>query len=117
MRRLRWLIFGLLASLPLTLIILTIFSGPKAQPHAPRFVPGQPTSIAPYTKSFYTWNQDIPFSNGKLWLWGISQGTNYHSYLYDLDRQVVLGELFDGASEFSNGDGTKLLCRGSDSPM
>jgi hypothetical protein len=117
MRRILWLALALLAILPITLILMTLFGARKADPDPPRFVPGQPKSIAPYTRSHYTWNQDIPFSNGKLWLWGIHQGTNNHSFLYDLDQQTVLGELFAGASEFSNGDGTKLLCRGSDSPM
>src|SRR5262249_41363442 len=72
---------------------MTLFGGPRTVALAPRFVPGAPKSIDPYTWSHYSWDLDIPFVNGKMWIWGVRISTNFHTYLYDLDHEAVLGEL------------------------
>ncbi|MDB6108877.1 MAG: hypothetical protein JWR69_627, partial [Pedosphaera sp.] len=59
---------------------------------------------------------DIPFSDGQVWIW-TSGRTNYHDYLYDLDHGAVLGEVFNAGAVFANQDQSKLLCKGSDSPI
>ncbi len=49
-------------------------------------------------------------------MWTAS-ATNSHTYLYDLERRVILGELFNaGVPELCRRDGSRLLCQGHDSP-
>ena len=75
---------------------------PRARPLvAHRVVRGAPASIGPFLRDHYNWNADAPFEHGKVWVWTI--GTNMHSYLYDLDRRAVVGELVRS--------GDPVLCR------
>ena len=80
----------------------------------PRFVPGAPTSLPPFTSDHYNWIADAPFQGGKIWIW-TAAGTNVHVYLYDLERRVVLGELINGSvPEVWRPDSSRLICQGQD---
>jgi hypothetical protein len=116
--RLRSFIFviaGLILLAALLLAFLLVATGPD--PHAPRFVPGPPNSIRPYTFSHYDWGGDVPFRDSRVWIWTMTGGTNIHDYLYDLDRRTVAGELFQGGAVFANVDQSKLLVAGYGSGM
>ena len=93
---------------------LAVLIGPsrKIDPEAPRFVPGQLRPVGPFTSSHYGWGELVPFAGGKVWLWTTSNRTNHRCFLYDLDKHIVVGELFNAGPIFCNGDGTKLLCEG-----
>ncbi|SPE61005.1 exported hypothetical protein [Verrucomicrobia bacterium] len=85
-------------------------------PHAPRFVPKAPASLPAYAWDDYSWGADVPFEGGKLWVW-TALGTNWHAYLFDLERREVMGQLLNsGVPELVSRDGSRLLCRGYDSP-
>ena len=92
-----------------------IAASPKAGASAPRFIPGAPANLPAYTWDHYDWSADVPFSSQKVWMW-IAARTNSHSYLYDLDRRVVVGELVNaGMPVLWTRDGSKILCLGHDS--
>lgn len=105
----------LLACLGLLVLAVLVATREGRNPDAPRFVPGAPASIGPVLRDHYDWNADAPFENGKVWMWTI--GTNMHSYLYDLDRRAVVGELFGaGTPVLWSRDNSRLLVRGPPSP-
>lgn len=52
----------------------------------------------------------------KVWIFGRRNGTNHFNCLYDLRERMILGELHNGGMRLVNGDGTKLLVVGEDSP-
>jgi len=83
----------------------------KPSPDAPEFSPAnvQP-QIVPYKNFFNDCLAASPFEGGKMWANVRSQTTDYHCYLYDLERQIVLGDLIKGDPAFMNRDGSKLLC-------
>jgi hypothetical protein len=93
---------------------LAVLIGPsrKIDPEAPRFVPGQVSPVGPFTSNHYGWAELVPFASGKVWLWTTSNRTNHHCFLYDLDKRLVVGELFNAGPIFCNDNGTKLLCEG-----
>src|SRR5260370_29385616 len=102
--------------LPIALLLLlavALLRPPKADPHAPKFVPATSQPTGPFRREDYNWNTDIPFQGGKMWIWTILNRTNRHSFLYDLDNRIVLGELFNAGVAFANQDQTRLLCEGS----
>jgi hypothetical protein len=105
----------LLAGIPVLifgLILLLPGSGPV---RSPRYVPGAPASVPPYKWNHYGWDADVPFPDGKMWLW--TAGTNAHFYLFELNRQVILGELLNGGSPaLWRRDSSRVLCLGPDSP-
>jgi hypothetical protein len=78
---------------------------------APEFRPvGIPPQITPYRYIFYDFLAANPFEGGKMWINVMSQTKSNHCYLYDIERQTVLGELFRGDPVFTMGNGSKLLC-------
>lgn len=111
MRLKRIAVFAAVISL---LFGLAVLIGPsrKIDPEAPRFVPGQVRPVGPFTSNHYGWAELVPFAGGRVWLWTTSSRTNRHCFLYDLDKRLVVGELFNAGPIFCNGDGTKLLCEG-----
>jgi hypothetical protein len=95
----------------LLLLALALLRPPKADPHAPKFVPAasQPTGSFLMERYLGSYN---PFQGGKVWILAASTRTNFHYLLYDLDKRIVLGELFKAAPVFANQDQTRLLCYG-----
>ncbi|NOS70752.1 MAG: hypothetical protein HOP33_12570 [Verrucomicrobia bacterium] len=85
--------------------------------NAPRLVLGQPadaiTNLA--RMAMYSWAEDMPFQEGRAWIWSTTNRTNSHTYLVDMDSTTVVGELLNAGAIFYNNDQTKLLCSGHDS--
>jgi len=108
----------MIIAIPVLLILglaVWIAAYPGENPLAPRFIPGAPATLPAYTWDHYDWSADIPVFNQKVWMW-IAARTNSHSYLYDLDRRVVVGELVNaGMPVLWTQDGSKILCLGHDS--
>jgi hypothetical protein len=107
--------------LPIALLLALFFcivlsQPPKANSNLPRFVPATSQPAGPFGSENYKWGDAVPFRDGKGWVWTALSRSNYHSYFYDFDKRIVLGELFDAGPVFANGDQTKLLCRGPESP-
>lgn len=106
--------------LPIALLLLlaaALLRPPKADSNAPKFVPATSQPTGPFGKEGYNWGADIPFQGGKAWIWSALSRTNGHLYLYDLDKGIVLGELFNAGVAFANQDQTRLLCEGYPSPV
>lgn len=45
-----------------------------------------------------------------MWITTFEGTNNYHCFLYDIDRQTILGELINASPIFLNRDQSKLLC-------
>jgi len=100
----------------LVVVVILVTQRPGPDADAPRFVPGAPRSVPSFTKNHYNWIADVAFEGGRIWMWTAS-ATNSHTYLYDLEHRVILGELFNaGVPELCRRDGSRLLCQGRDSP-
>ena len=105
-------IFGLLIAL------IFIAGGRGRSGREPRFVPGAPSSLGTFTSDHYDWLAAVPFKEGKLWAWTAGPGgTNYHTYLYDLERRVIVGELLNaGTPELWCPANSRILVQGPASP-
>src|SRR5205814_2782139 len=92
-------IWILLASLFLVAILLILVAARDSggTPTIPRFVPGAPASVGPFTWDHYNWNTKAPFNGGKVWMWTVGPGRNdgYVSLCY-LDHPAILDELLHG---------------------
>jgi hypothetical protein len=104
-------------ALLLFLAIFFFFHSTKSDPNAPRYVPAHSQPTGPFGYEFVSGNREIPFHDGKSWIFTIIPPTNLHEYLYDVDNRKVLGELLNGDVALANSDQTKFLCLGSDSPL
>src|SRR5262245_25933296 len=99
----------------IVVILLAFLLGRGVDSKVPRFVPGAPASFPAFKVDYYEWLGDAPFDDGKLWLWTLGV-TKSRQYLYDLDRRIILGELFNAAiPELRTRGNTRLLCQGLDS--
>ena len=105
---------------PIVLLVLLAFvllkPPSKTDAKPPRFEPMRSQPSDPFTSVHYGWGNPVPFQNGQVWLWTISR-TNFHNYLYDLDKKRVVGELLNGAPVFGNNDQSKLLCETGGGPQ
>ncbi|MDQ6630177.1 MAG: hypothetical protein M3Y82_00280 [Verrucomicrobiota bacterium] len=102
----------------LVLILVVVFSFPKKTAlNAPRFVPVTSQPVGPFGSENYGWHDPVPFRDGKTWIWTVLSRTNHHSYLYDLDKRITLGELLNAGYVLANQDQTKLLCESAPSPL
>ncbi len=59
---------------------------------------------------FYEFLNPSPFEGGKMWISLSANSNDFHCYLYDIDRRLVLGELINASPCFLNHDQTILLC-------
>lgn len=108
---------------PLRLLTVLIFGGMVFvvmllvfwQDHrAPFFVPGTPAIARTFGMVYFNSGGDAPFAGGRVWLWANS-GTNTHQYLFDLERNVILGELFNAKfPQFCNQDFSRMLVTSQD---
>jgi hypothetical protein len=85
--------------------------GSRPGANAPRFPPAQSQPrIGGYKFLSYEFLSQNPFEGGRMWISAL-QGTNsYHCFLFDIDRRLVLGELFNAKPLCLNRDQSKLLC-------
>lgn len=101
--------------LPIALLLLLAVSllrpPKKADPNAPKLVPATSQPTGSFLMERYL-GADSPGQNGKVWILAASTRTNFHYLLYDLDKRIMLGELFKAAPVFANQDQTRLLCYG-----
>jgi hypothetical protein len=104
---------GVLVLLGLSLAYFVGWLGSRPGPNAPRFRPSQSQPrMGDYQVLSYRFGSASPFEGGKMWI-STFQGTNsYHCFLYDIDRRLVLGELFNAKPLCMNRDQSKLLCVG-----
>ncbi|MGC3960266.1 MAG: hypothetical protein QM813_20760 [Verrucomicrobiota bacterium] len=110
----RW---GLIIVAILLLLLGAVLLTPDRTPStAPRFIAGKSQPPNDVKWSDYDWLTLRPFVNDKMWIFGIRFGTNHFNYLYDLRERLVVGELRNAGVELVNGDGTKVLVVGADSP-
>jgi len=78
---------------------------------APRFQRAdvQP-AVGAYQSISYEFLNPSPFEGGKMWINVWSNGKGGHTFLYDMEKQLILGELINAAPGFFNHDQTKVLC-------
>jgi hypothetical protein len=108
-------LFGMLVIVVFIATAAFITSLKNGHARAPHFVAGAPASIPTLKFVDYDWLADAPFENDRLWCWALTS-TGIHTYLYDLKKREVLGELFDGAATgIGTRDGSRLLVRGAGS--
>jgi len=107
----RFTILALAGLVALFVVIFFTTSSESTGP-LPKFVLAQTQPTGPFGSIHYGWDDAAPFREGKMWLWTAVSRTNHHSFLYDIDRQQVIGELFNAGAIVANGDQTKLLCYG-----
>jgi hypothetical protein len=85
--------------------------GSRGRPGVPQF---QFARAEPRIERFKSIHYDFlspsPFEGGRTWVTCIGGTNNYHCFLYDIDRQTILGELINGSPVFMNRDQTELLC-------
>lgn len=89
----------------------------KTDAKAPRFEAVQTQPTGSYTSVHYDWGGTVPFQNGKVWLMTVASATNRHIYLYDMEKRLIVGELFNGGAVFCNRDQTKVLCEAGGGPQ
>jgi len=94
----------------LLLVLFLLTRAKKSDPDAPRFVPTLTQPVGPFGSVINAWGDAVPFPDGKAWIFTSLSLTNHHHFLYDLDRRVVDGELFNAGAVFFNQDQSKLLC-------
>lgn len=102
---------AVLVLLGLSLAYFVGWLGSRPGPNAPRFRPAQTQPrIGGYQVLSYEFLSPSPFEGGRMWI-STFQGTNsYHCFLFDIDRRLILGELFNAGPVFMNRDQSKLLC-------
>src|SRR5579863_4157392 len=81
---------------------------------APRFEAG-PVQVSPgtYGSISYEFLSSSPFEGGKMWIstWPSGAGgQTYHTYLYDIEKRAILGELINAQPAFFNHDQSEMLC-------
>ena len=80
-------------------------------PGTPLFQPAQTQPrIGPFKSIYYEFLSPSPFEGGKMWVSVQEATNNHHCFLYDIDRQTILGELMNASPIFMNRDQSKLLC-------
>jgi hypothetical protein len=100
----------------IALVLLLVIVGHNASPPVPRFVPGAPRSLPGFKFQEYEWVTDLPFQGGRMWVWLGGARTNFHCYLYDLEKRQILGEVFNGGCPVLGCRSNSLvLCQGPDS--
>jgi hypothetical protein len=109
MKRIKFILPCALVLLALLFLLSQLLKNSVA---APRFVPATSQPVGPFGSENYDWHVDIPFRDSKTWIWTGLSISNRHSFLYDLDKRMVVGELFNGSPVFANYDQTKMLCYG-----
>jgi hypothetical protein len=85
-------------------------------PSAPKFERVRSFKVPTYTSLSYEFLASRPFVGGKMWI-ALHNSTNWWgSYLFDIERREVIGELRSAWPVLLNRDGTQLLCmrRGPD---
>jgi hypothetical protein len=102
---------GVLVLLGLSLAYFVGWLGSRPGPNAPRFRPAQSQPrLGGYQVLSYEFLSPSPFEGGRMWI-SARQGTNsYHCFLFDIDRRLVLGELFNAGPVSMTRDQSKLLC-------
>lgn len=79
-------------------------------PTAPRFVSARGRAPSPkYDRMSYEFLSPSPFEGGKMWV-SVRAKKEYDVYLLDIEKQAIVGELFNAAPVFFNRVQTKLLC-------
>jgi hypothetical protein len=102
----------IIVAIVLLLGLSVILLEQPADSGAPRFIPGQPSTIEPRGTIHYDWADPAPFQGGKVWIWVIYGPGNRRFFLYDLEKRVILGELINGGPVLFNAGQTELLCYG-----
>jgi hypothetical protein len=104
-------VIAILLLLSLSLAGFLGWLGSRRGPGAPRF---QSTHAEPRLGSFksihYEFLSPSPFEGGKMWISIFGGTNNYHCFLFDIDRQTILGELMNASPIFMSRDQSKLLC-------
>lgn len=80
----------------------------------PKYVPGTPAKMVPGEFTGCNLVGDLPFQNGRVWIWSSDTNFTHHAtYLYDLNQRVILGHLFHTTLPFlQNRDGSRILVIG-----
>ena len=96
----------------LSFVCILLLQWLTVDPTAPSFQKARvPVVVGHYKYMGYDFGSASPFEGGKMWInvWS-SRAKDYHRFLYDIDRRLVLGELNQAGAVFFNHDQTKLLC-------
>jgi hypothetical protein len=110
-------------AIALAVVFLLVFFGlfvalrDSRSPDAPRYVTELSQPVGPFATEQYDWGGRVPIRDGRLWLHAVTVRTNaaksrVFTYLYDLNRQRVIGQLSNANPDFASLDQTKLLCEG-----
>jgi hypothetical protein len=76
----------------------------------PRFVSSSVNVIPPnYSSVHYDFLSASPFEGGKMWV-SVASTNKFKTFLLDVDRPAILGELVNASPVFFNRDRTRLLC-------
>jgi hypothetical protein len=102
------------------LLVLAVLFSTRPRETLPRYAPVEAQPAGPFAREENDWGDAMPFRDGKMWMWAVTARTNgaksqVLNLLYDLDRQKVVGQLFNGGPVFANRDQTRLLCYGDSS--
>ena len=102
--------FGVILLAVALIFSLAVASGRKGR-FTPRFIPGPPAEVWSFTWDHYDWGIDVPFQDGKMWLW--TAGPKAHQFLYDLKSNAIAGEMVPPAMPvLSTKDGSRILVFG-----
>lgn len=104
----RWMVVLALLVMLISVPLIAHFSHGSSS--GPRYVPLQSQPTGPFGHIYYDWDGDVPFLDGKAWVFSVLSRTNGHEYLYDVERGKALGELLHGGAVLSTADHSKVLC-------
>ena len=102
----------LLISLILLIVALFVLCAQwlLISPTRPSFIPAKDvTAPSSYDQVSYPYYGPSPFEGGKMWV-SFEASNDFHACLFDLEKQLVLGEVVNAAPVLFNHDQTKILC-------
>jgi hypothetical protein len=101
---------GVLLAVLVTALVMLCFHRAQYDPTPPRFVSikGRAPS-GKYDWMSYEFLSPSAFEGGRMWV-SVGAKKEYHVYLFDIEKQAILGELYNAAPVFFNRDQTRLLC-------
>lgn len=111
------IVIALAVLLALFVCVLILLRPDGYDPYAPRYLVFRSQPPGPFGIEMFSSIDPVPVRDGKTWITTYINATNYHSYLYDLDRRVFLGELSNAGPVLANRDQTRILCEGFASPV
>jgi hypothetical protein len=103
--------FAILITVLVSALVIFLLNWILIDPRAPSFIPASGNiNLGNYSWSYYDSISPSPFEGGRMWVTVVSTNRMAQTFLLDIERDAILGELAHASPAFFNRDQTKLLC-------